>query len=98
MNSKSTLATFDDCPPFSQADIDSGKLVPRRREAGKLVPVKQRVNIYLDSDVVEHFKKLADGRGYQTLINESLKQLIHQEQLEETIRRVIREEMHKQAA
>jgi len=92
------LATFDDCPPFSQADINSGKLVPRKREAGKLMPVKQRVNIYLDSDVVEHFRKLAGGRGYPTLINDSLKQFIHQERLEETIRRVIREEMHKQAA
>ena len=37
---------------------------------------KVRVNIYLDAEVVEYFKAEASGRGYQTLINETLKESI----------------------
>ena len=42
--------------------------------------------------VVEYFRSRAGGRGYQTLINEALKQAIEQENLEDVLRRVIREE------
>ena len=48
--------------------------------------------MYLDMTVVEHFRSRAGGRGYQTLINEALKQAIDQEKLEDVLRRVIREE------
>lgn len=48
--------------------------------------------MYLDTAVVEHFRLRAGGRGYQTLINETLKQAIERESLEDTLRRVIREE------
>ena len=54
---------------------------------------KVRVNIYLDAEVVNHFKSEAGGRGYQTLINEALKESIRVEELESVLRRVIREEM-----
>jgi len=54
---------------------------------------KQRINIMLDTGVLEYFKKKASGRGYQTLINEALKRSINQEGLEKTIRRVVREEL-----
>ena len=54
---------------------------------------KVRVNIYLDSGIVVYFKAKARGRGYQTLINEALKESIHQHDLETVIRRVIREEL-----
>jgi uncharacterized protein (DUF4415 family) len=53
---------------------------------------KTRLTMYLDLAVVEHFRSRAGGRGYQTLINEALKQAIEQESLENTLRRVIREE------
>lgn len=58
---------------------------------------KQRINIMLDASIVSYFKKQAGDRGYQTLINEALKQAITQKDLESTIRRVVREEL-KQAA
>jgi uncharacterized protein (DUF4415 family) len=63
------------------------------RVAGKVVPRgKTRLTMYLDSAVVEFFKARAGARGYQTLINEALKQAIEQEALETTLRRVIRQE------
>ena len=55
---------------------------------------KVRINILLDETIVAYFKTLASGRGYQTLINEALKQSMMQDDLEKTIRRVIREELN----
>ena len=63
------------------------------RVAGKEVPRgKQRLTMYLDNAVVEYFKARAGARGYQTLINAALKQAIEHETLENTLRRVMREE------
>ena len=63
------------------------------RAAGKAVPRgKKRLTMYLDSAIVEFFKARAGERGYQTLINEALKQAIERESLEDTLRRVLREE------
>lgn len=63
------------------------------RVAGKVVPRgKKRLTMYLDTAVVEFFKARAGARGYQTLINEALKQAVERESLEDTLRRVIREE------
>jgi uncharacterized protein (DUF4415 family) len=53
---------------------------------------KTRLTMYLDMAVVEYFRSRSGGRGYQTLINEALKQAIEQENLEDVLRRVIREE------
>lgn len=59
---------------------------------------KVRITIRLDGDVVSYFKEKvhqAKGGNYQTLINDALRQYVdHQEGLlEETLRRVIREEL-----
>jgi uncharacterized protein (DUF4415 family) len=63
------------------------------RVAGKMVQRgKTRLTMHLDNAIVEFFKARAGARGYQTLINEALKQAIEQESLEDTLRRVIREE------
>jgi uncharacterized protein (DUF4415 family) len=53
---------------------------------------KTRLTMYVDTALVEYFKAKAGARGYQTLINEALKQAIVQESLETTLRRVLREE------
>ena len=61
--------------------------------AAKLAPRgKTRLTMYLDMAVVEYFRSRSGGRGYQTMINEALKQAIEQESLEDVLRRVIREE------
>lgn len=63
------------------------------RVAGKEVPRgKTRLTMYLDNAIVEFFKARAGARGYQTLINEALKQAMQRESLEDTLRRVLREE------
>ena len=74
MNKPSTVKTSADLPsgkPLRRADIAAGKLVLRKRDtSGAVLPNKQRVNIFLDGAVIEHFKSKAGERGYQTLINE----------------------------
>ncbi len=47
----------------------------------------------LDTSIIALFKAKSGKRGYQTLINETLKQAIHREELEETLRRILREEL-----
>ncbi len=54
---------------------------------------KQRVSIMLDGSVIAFFKAKAGERGYQTLINQALHQSMVGEQLESSLRKVIREEM-----
>lgn len=93
MRKKSTTAMLDDAP-ISQTDIDAGKLILRKRAAGGgVVLPKKRVTLYLDASVVDKFKGMAGERGYQTLINETLKTSLHQADMETTIRKVIREEL-----
>lgn len=70
---------------------------------GPVIPVpkgKTRVTIRLDEDVIAWFRaqvEAAGGGNYQTLINDALRQYIvsSREALEETLRRVIREEIKR---
>ena len=97
MSRKSTTKIADDAP-ITQADIDSGRLISRKRgAAGAVLPAKRRINIFLDSATLEYFRDKAGGRGYQTLINETLKQAMQAENLEAVVRKTIREEMRKAA-
>ncbi|TRZ89956.1 MAG: hypothetical protein D4R84_17050 [Rhodocyclaceae bacterium] len=98
MKKKSTTPTFDDDAPITQGDIDAGKLIPRQRTAGRVVQPKKRVTLYLDAALVERFKRMAGERGYQTLINETLKSSVQQVDIAETLRQVIREEMRGRKA
>ena len=61
---------------------------------------KTRITIYLDTDVIKEFRNRADaaGYGYQTMINEALRQYLEtgDKPLNETvIRQVIREELDR---
>jgi len=61
---------------------------------------KTRITIYLDSDVLEKFRARADaaGYGYQTMINEALRQYIEKSEKplsEDSLRQVIREELER---
>jgi uncharacterized protein (DUF4415 family) len=72
-----------------------------RAKRGAVIPVppgKTRITIRLDDDLVEWFKDqvhAAGGGNYQTLINVALREYVDRkrEPLEETLRRVIREEL-----
>jgi uncharacterized protein (DUF4415 family) len=82
----------------SQYDFSKGK-------RGRITPAepdpkgKTRITIRLDEDLIDHFLKEADASGgaigYQTLINEALRQHVEGKapQLEETLRRILREEI-----
>jgi len=97
MSKKSTTKTIEDTP-ITQADTAAGRLVQRKRNAsGAVLPAKRRINIFLDSATLEYFKAKAGGRGYQTLINETLKQAMQAEDLVGVIRKTIREEIRKVA-
>ena len=58
---------------------------------------KTRITIYIDDDVLETFRSRSDaaGKGYQTIMNEALREYIKVKQPleEETLRRVIQEEL-----
>ena len=59
---------------------------------------KTRITLYLDNDVLDHFRTRSEqtGRGYQTLINEALKGqvgLTEQALTPEAVRRIVREEL-----
>jgi uncharacterized protein (DUF4415 family) len=57
---------------------------------------KTRITIMLDNAVLEAFRARAeaDGIGYQTLINQTLRRCLEREALtEETFRRLLREEL-----
>jgi uncharacterized protein (DUF4415 family) len=89
-------ADSNDERPLRRADIAAGKPVLRKRgPTGAVLPNKQRVNIFLDGAVIEHFKAKAGDRGYQTLINEALKQAIQAETIEGVVRKTIREELRR---
>lgn len=72
-------------------------------ERGPVVPVAKgmtRLTIRLDDDVLQWFRDqihAAGGGNYQTLINQTLREHIEgpRELLEDTLRRVIREELRK---
>ncbi|MBI4964446.1 MAG: BrnA antitoxin family protein [Desulfomonile tiedjei] len=81
-----------------QYDFSKGK-------RGAVVPIptgKTHITIPIDNDVLDWFRSQVHemgGGNYQTLINTALREYIkqHKEPLEETLRRVIREEMHTNA-
>ena len=62
---------------------------------------KEKITIRLDPEVIDWFRAQIQGGGsYQSLINDALKVHIERqesESLEETLRRVIREEMSEAA-
>ena len=75
-------------------DFSKGK----RGAVVKADPNKIRITIRLDGDIIEYFKKLvhdAGGGNYQTLLNDALRHYIQSktEPLEDTLRKVIREEL-----
>ena len=63
---------------------------------------KTRITIRLDDDVLDWFRQRvheAGGGNYQSLINQALRDFIQtqREPLEETLRRIVREELHDSA-
>ena len=76
-------------------DFSKGKRGPVIRQRGKT-----RITIHIDDEVLEAFRERADtaGRGYQTMINEALREHLGRsaERVDANmIRRIVREELRK---
>lgn len=77
---------------------------------GRIVPPppepqgKTRITIRIDEELVDYFLKEADksggAMGYQTLINDALRQFVEGRaaKIEETLRRIVREEIRAASA
>ena len=92
MNNTSSSPISDDrdeYPEVTQADLDRATF----RVGLGPAPRKQRITISLDSHIIEFYKSRAGKRGYQTLINETLRRATEREELEDALRRVLREEL-----
>lgn len=93
MNKKTILPAsedLDEAPVWTDEDF---KQAVHRVGLKPLPQKKQKINITLDPDIVAWFKQQAGGRGYQTLINATLREAMQKKTIEETIRQVIREEL-----
>ena len=95
MNNTYSSPTSDDQDEYPQVTPDDLARATFRLGL-KPAPRKRRVTILLDTVLIDYFKAKAGERGYQTLINDTLRQMIAHDDLEETLRRVIREELHSQ--
>lgn len=100
-SSTKMLDTSDDAPELTQADFDRAHLRVAEKNVNRAEwqasvrarVAKQRINIMLDAPIVEHFKAMAGERGYQTIINDTLRRVIETGMLEADLRRIIREEL-----
>jgi uncharacterized protein (DUF4415 family) len=82
----------------------------RKGKRGRVLPpepepeAKARITIRLDQDVVDRFFRMAEESGgsvgYQTLINAALRDYLDGKapKFEDTLRRIIREELKSSAA
>lgn len=72
-----------------------------KAKRGPVIPLpigKTRITIRLDDDIIEWFRQQTETQGggnYQTMINQVLRDYVlsQREPLEETLRRIIREEL-----
>jgi uncharacterized protein (DUF4415 family) len=72
----------------------------RKAKRGAVVPQKgkSRISIYIDDEILEEFRARADagGRGYQTMINDALREYLGRSARPldvKTLRRVLKEEL-----
>lgn len=58
-------------------EIDRCK-APHPEQVKGSYEAKSRITIYLDADIVSYYKEMAEdsGTGYQTLINQSLREIV----------------------
>lgn len=95
-------AAVDAAAHADAPDDDSPELIEqtaiRLRPLGDVLPAflkgKTRITIKIDDAVLQAYKARAGGRGYQTLINETLRRGLQADAVKEALREVIREELH----
>jgi len=98
---KTSATSEDEAPALSQANFDRagfriGKQKVSRSEwqtAVRARVAKQRISIMLDAPIIARYKAIAGERGYQTLINDTLRRAVEGEQFVQDMRNAIREEL-----
>ncbi len=77
---------------LEEYDFSKGKRGPVISRKGKT-----RITIFIDSDILEWFRDEAEreGRGYQTAINQALRNYIKQDRrpIQEIVQEVVRKEL-----
>ncbi len=98
---KTSAISNDDAPKLTQAHFDRAKFRLGEKTVNRLEwqsavrarVGKQRISIMLDTPIVDHYKAVAGERGYQTLINDTLRRVVEGEYFMNEMRSVIREEL-----
>ncbi len=85
----------DEYPEVTQEDINRAVF---RVGLNPVTSGKQQVTIELDTVLVEYFKAVAGESEYDKLINDTLRRALEYDDLEDTLRRIIREELHHTSA
>lgn len=72
------LETSDELKARGLRRITRPKFLDKLPKNIQLRDCKSRITIYLDADIVEHFKQESEGQaaGYQTLINQVLREFV----------------------
>ncbi len=77
---------------LEEYDFSKGKRGPAITPKGKT-----RITIYIDTDILDWFRDEAEreGRGYQTEINQALRDYVRQDKrpIQEIVREVVRKEL-----
>ena len=77
---------------LEEYDFSEGKRGPVIAQKGKT-----RITIFIDTDILEWFRGQAEreGRGYQTAINQALKNYVEQDKrpIQDIVREVVRKEL-----
>jgi uncharacterized protein (DUF4415 family) len=96
------LATSeDDAPALSQTNFDRALFRVGRQDVSRAEwqtavrarIAKQRISIMLDAPIIARYKEIAGERGYQTLINDTLRRALEGEHFVRGMRNAIREEL-----
>lgn len=101
ISTSKTSQVSDDAPKITQAHFDRAEYRVAGKRASKTdwqAAVqkqlgKKRISIMLDAAVIEYFKSAAGERGYQTLINDTLRRAVDGESLMGEVRQVIQQEL-----
>lgn len=81
---------------YDFSDAKRAKDVPHLNRLRSDAKGKSRITIMLDNEVLEDFKRRSEveGTGYQTLINQALREFLGSRPVDEaTLRKVLREEL-----
>ena len=100
-----TSPPSDDAPRITKAFFEKGEHLIAEKKVSKAewqiaaraqlgeVLGKKHISIMLDIAIIEYFKTMAGNRGYQTLINDTLRRAVEGQSLVTELRTVVQREL-----